>query len=207
MHCPVLPSLYGCRAEYLSKFVPQPSPSVPSCISSLCQRTAARLLSFWLRHAALLRPLGQQGKLQLARDLGELQLLVSQGVYPLEALGPVHKAVRAFRALLFTEDAALADSKATRDLPATLVLLHLFSRLPGEAAAPHERSGLTPVQYSKWLDAHSAAETLKSIAAALKQAEAVAAGWSEPQRAVFAHMQQLCKATLEATAASAGGGV
>ncbi len=76
------------RAEFLSKFVPPPSPSVPSCVSSLAERMAGRLLSVFVRHAALLRPLGPAGKLQLAKDMGELQLTVAQGLYPLEQLGP-----------------------------------------------------------------------------------------------------------------------
>lgn len=52
---------------------------------------AGRLLSFFVRQAALLRPLGAAGKLQLAKDMGELQLSVGQGLYPLEALGPAHR--------------------------------------------------------------------------------------------------------------------
>ena len=124
----ILHLLAVCRSEYLTKFIPQPSPSTASCISNLAERMAARLVTFWLRHACLLRPLSQPGKLQLARDLGELQPLVGQGLYPLEALGLVHKALRAFRALLFTEDGALQGAGCLKDLPASLVLLHLFSR-------------------------------------------------------------------------------
>lgn len=45
----------------------------------------------WVRHACLLRPLGEQGKLQLAKDLGELQLVVGQGLFSLDAMGPVNR--------------------------------------------------------------------------------------------------------------------
>ena len=55
------------RIEYLSKFNPSPSPTVPSFASLLTQRLASRVLAFFVRHAALLRPLSQQGKLQLAK--------------------------------------------------------------------------------------------------------------------------------------------
>jgi hypothetical protein len=81
------------RSEYLSKFIPPPSPSVPSVCSSLVERSAGRLLMLWVRAACLLRPLGEGGKLQLAKDLGELQMVVGQGLFPLDALGPAHRCV------------------------------------------------------------------------------------------------------------------
>lgn len=81
------------RAEYLSKFIPAPSPSVPSVCSTLVERAAGRLLMLWVRSACLLRPLGGEGKLQLAKDLGELQMVVGQGLFPLDALGPAHRCV------------------------------------------------------------------------------------------------------------------
>lgn len=49
----------GFRAEFLSKFVPLPSPAVPSCVGALTERMASRLLVFFVRHAALVRPLSQ----------------------------------------------------------------------------------------------------------------------------------------------------
>jgi len=55
------------RSEYLAKFAPPPSPTVPSFASLLTQRLASRVLAFFVRHAAMLRPLTQQGKLQLAK--------------------------------------------------------------------------------------------------------------------------------------------
>ena len=56
-----------CRAELLSRFVPRPSPAAPSFAGALLERFAARLLVFFVRHAALVRPLSQHGKLQLAK--------------------------------------------------------------------------------------------------------------------------------------------
>lgn len=55
------------RLHFLSKFVPAPSPAVASFAALLTQRLAARTLVFFVRHAALLRPLNQSGKLQLAK--------------------------------------------------------------------------------------------------------------------------------------------
>ena len=55
------------RIEFLSKFSPVPSPNVPSYTAALVERLARRVLAFFVRHAALLRPLSQAGKLQLAK--------------------------------------------------------------------------------------------------------------------------------------------
>jgi conserved oligomeric Golgi complex subunit 5 len=59
--------LQGFRSQYLSHFVPQPSPSVMSFAVLLCQRLASRLITFFVRHAAMIKPLSQAGKLQLAK--------------------------------------------------------------------------------------------------------------------------------------------
>lgn len=59
-------TLYCCvcpRSEYLSKFVPPPSPTVPSCVGSLVERMAARLLIFYMRHASLVRVVLRMGAL------------------------------------------------------------------------------------------------------------------------------------------------
>ena len=56
-----------CRAELLSRFVPRPAPAVPSFAGALLERMAARVLVFFVRHAALVRPLNQHGRLQLAK--------------------------------------------------------------------------------------------------------------------------------------------
>lgn len=63
----VLLWLTCCRVEFLSKLNPSPSSLVPSVGRALVERMASRLLVFFVRHAALLRPLGQAGKIQLAK--------------------------------------------------------------------------------------------------------------------------------------------
>lgn len=75
-------------------FIPAPSPNVPSVGSTLAEVAAGRLLMLWVRQACLLRALSQNSKLVLAKDLGEVQLVVGQGLFPLEALGPAHRWVR-----------------------------------------------------------------------------------------------------------------
>jgi hypothetical protein len=84
-------------------------------------------------------------------------------------------------------------------------LIPLFARcrLPTSIQAPHERSSLSPAQYSRWLDQHSAADVARGVLAALDAAKAAAAQVADPgQRAVLQVMSQLC---ASASAAPQGG--
>ncbi|GFR42609.1 hypothetical protein Agub_g3540 [Astrephomene gubernaculifera] len=196
------------RAEFLSRFVPPPSPAVPSCAAALVERMACRLLVFFVRHAALLRPLSQAGKLLVAKDLAELQAAVGQHLHPLEQLGQPYRAVKAFRSLLFTPAAAVAANPLLGELPPAITLHHIFSRLPAAIQAPHERSGLTALQYSLWLDGHTGEECVRSIGTALAatSAEALAAAAVDEEAAeALALMRRICTAgdgaTVVATAA------
>ncbi|GIL71669.1 hypothetical protein Vretimale_885 [Volvox reticuliferus] len=189
------------RGEFLSRFVPPPTPSVSSCVGSLVERMACRLLVFFVRHASLLRPLTQAGKLLVAKDLAELQASVGQQLQPLEQLGAPYRAVKAFRALLFTSAGDIGSNPLLAELPPAITLQHLFSRLPASIEAPQERSGLTPLQYSLWLDSHSAEDCLRGIAAALAAAPATAiagpdgaAGSDDEAREALAVMRRICAA-------------
>jgi len=42
-------------------------------------------------HSSQVRPLGHVGKLQLAKDMAELQLAVGSSLYPLEQLGQPYR--------------------------------------------------------------------------------------------------------------------
>lgn len=159
------------RTEYFSKFVPAPSANIPSCIGALVERMAGRTVIFFVRHASLVRPLNQAARLQLAKDIAELQLVVSQQLYPTEQLGVPHKMLRAFRALLFLETDAIPSSPLLADLPLVTVLHHLYARAPAVLQAPHEASGLTPSQYSHWLDQHTLKEALEQIQRKIEAAE------------------------------------
>ena len=182
----------GFKQEYLSKFIPVPSPNVPSCASSLVERMAARLLMFFVRHASLVRPLGPVGKLQVAKDLAELQLCVGQMLWPLEQLPMPFRALKAFRALLFQEASGVLTGPLIRDLPSSIILHHLFSRLPPSIRAPHERSGLKPSQYSSWLDQHSAEKTISGISGALEASEEAISILTGAEKEAVAIMKELC---------------
>lgn len=149
--------------------MPLPSPTAPSVAASLAERAASRLLSLCLRHAALLRPLPPPARLALAKDLAELQAAVGQQLYPVERLGAPYRALRAFRTLLFAEPAALSAGgvPALADLPPSLVLHHLFSRLPAAVASPAQRAGQAPAAYAAALETVGAEEAVGRVRAAL----------------------------------------
>jgi len=124
---------------------------------------AARLLTLFVRHAAMVRPLSESGKLRLAKDTAELEAAVAQHLCPVESLGASYRALRAFRPLLFVETEAVPSSALLADLPPSAVLHHLYSRAPPQLASPHARAGLSAAQYSAWMDQHSERETWKGV--------------------------------------------
>ncbi|KAJ9521259.1 hypothetical protein QJQ45_022970, partial [Haematococcus lacustris] len=218
------------RAEFLSRFVPVPSPAVPSCGTVLAERMAARTLVFFVRHASLVRPLGQVGKLQMAKDMAELQMAVGASLYPLEQLHQPYRVLKAFRSLMFSQPDAVLVSPLLRELPPSIVVHHLFGRqvasslgsavdqpgppldaaarpalhhtrhnlalLPASFQAPHERSGLSPAQYSLWLDSHSTDEVLRGIQTSLDVAGRSASEAAGPEaQEIVQVITSLCATT------------
>ncbi|GAX78041.1 hypothetical protein CEUSTIGMA_g5483.t1 [Chlamydomonas eustigma] len=181
------------RSEFLTKFVPIPSPAVSSCVVSLMERMASRLLLFFVRHASLARPLGPHGKLQVAKDLAELQLAVGQNLYPLEQLNKPFRVVKAFRALMFQDTSGVLTSPLIRELPATIILHHLFSRLPASIKAPHERSGLSLSQYSLWLDQHTESDVFMSVEGALDDVSGDTSMLEPDHQQALTLMQCICR--------------
>lgn len=147
------------RAEFLSRL------RGDSLCAALVRRMAVRVLVFFVRHAALVRPLSEAGKLRLARDMAELELAVGQNLLPVEQLGAPYRALRALRRLIFLDTALLAGSPLLQELPASAVLHHLYSRGPPGLQSPAERSSLTPLQYSLWMDSHGEEQIWKGVKA------------------------------------------
>lgn len=138
--------------------------------SALVERLACRVVTLFLRHSCLLRPLGSWGKLQLARDASELEEAVVAHLAQPQAIGRPFRSLRAFKPLLFADDDKLtaAAETAAQSLPKVCIASHLLSRGPQLLHSPMSRSGLTPTQYSAWLDQHSALEAQKSFREALQ---------------------------------------
>lgn len=173
---PYMEDLQKCivhfRSEFLSRLLPSTSNAIAAgVVETICTRLvrsmASRVLIFFIRHASLVRPLSESGKLRMARDMAELELAVGQNLFPVEQLGAPYRALRAFRPVIFLETSQLGSSPLLQDLPPSVILHHLYSRGPEELQSPLQRNKLTPLQYSLWLDSHTETEIWRGVKATL----------------------------------------
>ncbi|KAF2290665.1 hypothetical protein GH714_014925 [Hevea brasiliensis] len=172
---PYMEELQKCilhfRTEFLSRLLPSSANPTTAGAETICTQLvrsmASRVLTFFIRHASLVRPLSESGKLRMARDMAELELAVGQNLFPVEQLGPPYRALRAFRPLIFLETSQLEASPLLQDLPPSVILHHLYSRGPDELQSPLQRNKLTPLQYSLWLDSQGEDQIWKGIKATL----------------------------------------
>ncbi|XP_042478504.1 conserved oligomeric Golgi complex subunit 5 [Macadamia integrifolia] len=172
---PYMEELQKCvlrfRSEFLSRLLPSTANAIGAGAENICttlvRRMASRVLIFFIRHAALVRPLSESGKLRMARDMAELELAVGQNLFPVQQLGAPYRALRAFRPVIFLETSQLGASPLLQDLPPSVILHHLYSRGPEELQSPMQRNGLTPLQYSLWLDSQVEEQVWKGIKATL----------------------------------------
>ena len=147
----------GSVARTLSP--PQKHPMV----GKLVLKMARRLCAFFVRHAALVRPLGDAGRLRMARDIAELEAAIGEALVPAEAIGAPYRALRAFKPLLFLETTKVPGSLLLHDLPTSAVLHHLLGRAPAALQSPHAQSGITVSQYSVWMDRHADADAVSRV--------------------------------------------
>lgn len=158
------------RSDFLSRLLPSTNTTntgAENICTRLVRRMASRVLIFFIRHASLVRPLSESGKLRMARDMAELELAVGQSLFPVEQLGAPYRALRAFRPLIFLDTSQLAASPLLQDLPPSIILHHLYTRGPDELQSPLQRNKLTPLQYSLWLDSQGEDQIWKGIKATL----------------------------------------
>ncbi|KAK4364021.1 hypothetical protein RND71_015379 [Anisodus tanguticus] len=164
-------SILHFRSEFLSRLLPSSSSSITTGSETICTRLvrsmASRVLIFFIRHASLVRPLSESGKLRLARDMAELELAVGQNLFPVEQLGAPYRALRAVRPVIFLETSQFSSSLLRQDLPPSVILHHLYSRGPEELQSPLQRNRLTPMQYSLWMDSQGEDQIWKGIKATL----------------------------------------
>ncbi|TDH72249.1 uncharacterized protein CCR75_003262 [Bremia lactucae] len=110
-----------------------------------------RLMSTFVRHAALLRPLTERGKLRLANDMTQLELRLEQ-VVPLRKNGAPYEELRAFRHMLFLENHEILRDATIDKIRPSNVWHHLISRAPAELQLPHRLRNWTATKYIEWLD-------------------------------------------------------
>ncbi|KAK9691342.1 hypothetical protein RND81_09G191000 [Saponaria officinalis] len=186
---PYMEELQKCilhfRSEFLSRLLPSSKTATPtgseSISTKLARGMASRVLMFFIRHASLVRPLSESGKLRMARDMAELELAVGQNLFPVEQLGPPYRALRAFRPVIFLDTAQLEASPLLQDLRPSTILHHLYSRGPDELQTPMQRNKLTPIQYSLWLDSQGEDQIWKGIKATLDDYESLVRSRSDKE--------------------------
>ncbi|XP_062850687.1 conserved oligomeric Golgi complex subunit 5 [Trichomycterus rosablanca] len=116
---------------------------------------AQRAITLFIRHACLLRPLGEGGKMRLAADFAQMELAVAPLCRRISDLGKAYRMLRSFRPLLFQTTEHIASSQAVGDLiPYSTILQFLFSRAPAEIKSPHQTVEWSIARYSQWLDDH-----------------------------------------------------
>lgn len=114
-------------------------------------------------HASIARPLAESGKLKLTGDMTELEIGLSsllntgqvQGTRQavrIDKAGEDYLALRAFRTILFSPLATLADPVETVHLPLVVVLHHVI--VQSALRLPHEVHGWSEQEYVMWLAKH-----------------------------------------------------
>uniref|UniRef100_A0A3Q2ZCK3 Conserved oligomeric Golgi complex subunit 5 n=1 Tax=Hippocampus comes TaxID=109280 RepID=A0A3Q2ZCK3_HIPCM len=97
---------------------------------------AQRAIELFVRHASLLRPLGEGGKMRLAADFAQMEMAVAPLCRRVSDLGKPYRVLRSFRPLLFQTSNLIVKSPAVGDLiPYSTVLHFLFARAPSELKA------------------------------------------------------------------------
>ena len=143
---------------------------------------AARVFASFVRNACVVRPMGENGRLRLAKDTAELERAVDECAFPASRVGASADAVRALRSAAFLGlDELVADLEASRSaetstalsrLPAACVLMLAFSAAPASLQTPYQRAGLTPALYAAWMEKHAPEEAAAAADATLDAFEA-----------------------------------
>uniref|UniRef100_A0A3P8UXB7 Conserved oligomeric Golgi complex subunit 5 n=1 Tax=Cynoglossus semilaevis TaxID=244447 RepID=A0A3P8UXB7_CYNSE len=116
---------------------------------------AQRAIELFVRHASLVRPLGEGGKMRLAADFAQMEMAVAPLCRRVSDLGKSYRILRSFRPLLFQTSELIANSPAVGGVIPYSTLLHfLFTRAPSELKSPHQRAEWSIARYSQWLDDH-----------------------------------------------------
>lgn len=109
-----------------------------------------RIITSFVRHASLIRPLEERGKLRLANDLTQLELLLDSVVH-VNTLGSPYQELRAFRQMIFLENDALLRESVIDKIHPSNVWHHMISRGPPELQLPYQMKHITPRRYVDWM--------------------------------------------------------
>lgn len=120
-----------------------------------------RIIAVFIRHASLLRPLTESGKLRLADDMTQLELRL-ENISPLKYVGTLYDELRAFRHMIFLDNGEILRDSTVDKIRPSNIWHHLISRAPPELQLPHQRKHWTASKYIEWLDIHVASSHLSS---------------------------------------------
>ncbi|KAL3222578.1 hypothetical protein MRX96_028360 [Rhipicephalus microplus] len=115
--------LLHCQNDFFSSWPPA------AAVTQGLRDLASRALELLVRHASLVRPLAEGGKMRLAADFAHMEMALAPMGQPLADLGRPYKVLRALRPLLF--------------------------QTPPELRSPYEAASWSRSRYSKWLDEHT----------------------------------------------------
>lgn len=142
--------LLHCQNDFFSSWPPA------AAVTQGLRDLASRALELLVRHASLVRPLAEGGKMRLAADFAHMEMALAPLGQPLADLGRPYKVLRALRPLLFQSPQHVAQSPMLGDVvPHSLMLHFLFAKAPPELRSPYEAASWSRSRYSKWLDEHT----------------------------------------------------
>lgn len=131
------------------------------------------IVQTFVLHASIISPLSEAGKLKLVTDTTSLEFSISQFLssrsLSLATMGDQHKALRAFRPLLFLSDEELGDRAKTVDVPILILIHHLIGR--SKLEYPHKKRNWTEGEYVRWLNEHGEEERIKFVEGVLDGVE------------------------------------
>ncbi|XP_072761545.1 conserved oligomeric Golgi complex subunit 5 [Anoplolepis gracilipes] len=130
-------------------------------VAESCKTVVSRCIELFVRHACLLRPLTDFGRVKLLVDFAQMEVAVT----PLCRGGQMslleqqqYRTLRALKTLLPLNPEEMVDrileGQGESSVPPSLILLHLFSGAPPELASPHQSAGWSIGRLSQWMDNH-----------------------------------------------------
>lgn len=144
-------------------------------LNSKCSEIAIRCIELIVRHASILRPISQGGRIRLHSDFIHLENALKLICPQLVELGRPYRLLKSVASLIVLQPTEIVASQAeASSVPHSTVLLLLFSFAGSELASPHQNTAWSLPKLSAWLDEHPAEhERLDLIAGAVQRYENV----------------------------------
>lgn len=119
-------------------------------VITIIHQFVAKLISTFISHASIIRPLEEDGKLRLANDMTHFEMGLTS-IFDIRNVGAAYEEVRAFRHMIFLNTKSiLRDSTIDKIRPCN-VWHHLITQAPNELLLPHQRRGWTATRYIQWI--------------------------------------------------------